>query len=189
MIEINDLFFNYDEFYNLVEQGIYIPSQMKAEDGAVLSGALALRHMLAYHEKKSEFEKCAKIKEQYDLLMRKIDFEQTKHIDLYHEKNKLLHLVPFSRTEAIDYVYQTIASGNSHNLSLNELIQKPSHLVTAIIYNTYMPTILQTFAIDKRLAKDNPIMIDMAQSEVYNPDEICYHLIYQAAEMIKSTLG
>lgn len=189
MIEINDLFFNFDKFYDLVEEGVYIPSQMKFEDGAVLSGALALKHMLAYFENKTQYEKCAKIKEQYDLLMRKIDFEQLKHVDIHHEKNKLIHLIPFSRTEAIDYVYQTMSSGNSHNLSLNELIQKPSHLVTAMIYNTYMPTILQSFAIDLRLAKDNPIMIDMAQSEIYNPDEISYHLIFQAAEMVKSTLG
>lgn len=186
---INELFFNFDKFYDLIDEGIYIPTYIKKYNGDILTGALFLKAMIKHFEEKTEFEKCQKIKEQLDFLMRKVDFDDIKFIDLNLEENSLIHYCPYNKTEAIDYIHQEISKGNSHDLDSLDLLDKKSVLITAQLYHIYAPVIKSVFAIDEDLSEINPVMIDFAQDEIYDVDEMCYNLIFQAVEYIKSTFG
>lgn len=185
--KINELFFNYDKFYELIDQGIYVPTYIKKYNGDLLTGALFLKAMIKHFEKNSEFEKCQKIKEQLDFLMRKVDVEEVKFIDFTLEENSYIHYCPYNKAEAIDYIHQEISKGNSHNLDSLDLLDKKTSVLTAMLYGTYAPVIISVFALDEELSEINPIMIDFAHDEVYDIDEMSYNLIFQSVEYIKSS--
>lgn len=189
MEKINEYFINYDKLYQAIDEGNYLPAFLYQYQGDNLSALLIMSKMKSHFENKSEYEKCQKIKEQFDLFHRKIDYTQTKFIDYDLPQNVKISIAPISIKEAVDFISAQINSSNNHDVGTYDLLEKRTDVLTAKMFNTFAPIIISVFGLDPEFHEDNPMMVEFNEEHsIYDIDEMCYELIYRATDVVKGHL-
>ncbi len=185
MDDIQDIFFNPDAFYDLIDEGIYIPHYLMKDVVGIVAGGRALLKLLDTFQERAEYEKCAKIKEQLDVLVGDLQLMDTKYLNIDPSVNERFDIFTVEKEFAVKHIKDVVINGYNHTLTKEDFLHKSKEVICALLYSTYNPVIKNVFGLHIDLKDINPLMKIFNEEGLYNVDDMSYNLLASAIERVK----